>query len=83
MTGTGAALSVDRSGLWAAGRRLIPFVVFGVLPAAALCLLLQDSIRMPSRLAFWDFHAIWRAGRDVLDARSPYPRPDATVLAGH
>jgi len=77
-----AGTGIEAPGLLAAARRLVPIVVFAAIPAAALCLLLQHSLATPARLAFWDFHAVWGAGRDVLDGRSPYPSVDPNALEG-
>jgi hypothetical protein len=52
------------------------------VPAVALALLFESSLDLGPRLAFWDFHALWNAGHGVLHGRSPYPPPDAAVLAG-
>jgi alpha-1,2-mannosyltransferase len=80
VSGTGAVASVAAPGLRAAARRVIPVVVFGIVPLAAVCLLLSDSLEMTSRLAFWDFHALWNAGHDVLHGQDPYPPASRQVL---
>ena len=82
MSGTGAAVSVGTPGLRAAGCRLVPIVVFGIVPIAVVCLLLAESVGVGSRLSFWDFHALWNAGRDVLHGASPYPPATRAALGG-
>jgi hypothetical protein len=82
VSGTSAVGSVGVPGLRTAARRLVPIVVFGIVPLAAVCLLLASSLETSSRLAFWDFHALWNAGHDVLHGRDPYPPASRDVLAG-
>jgi Glycosyltransferase family 87 len=74
--------NVRRSGLGAAFRRLAPVVVFVVLPGLLLTAAIVHSLgsSTPDR-AFFDFHAFWNAGKDVLHGRSPYPPADPGVLA--
>ncbi len=79
MTAGGPA--VRSAGLGAAARRLAPVAVFAVFPALLVCLLLRSALELPGSVAFWDFHAFWNAGRDVLHGRSPYPPASAAVLA--
>jgi hypothetical protein len=82
MSRSGASVSVGAPGLLNAGRRVVPIVVFGIVPIVALCFLLANSLGLGSRLAFWDFHALWTAGHDVLNSRSPYPPGARGALAG-
>jgi hypothetical protein len=82
MNGAGASVSVDTPGLLNAGRRVVPIVVFGIVPIFAVCFLLANSLGLGARLAFWDFHALWNAGHDVLHGRSPYAPATRGVLAG-
>jgi len=58
-------------------RRSLERVGLGLLPLGVLALLAAES----PRRYFWDFRVFWRAGEDVLAGRSPYPAPDAAVLA--
>jgi hypothetical protein len=76
------APSVGASGLRAAVGRVAPIVLFAIVPVAAVCLLLAESLGLGSGLAFWDFHALWNAGHDVLHDQSPYPPADRSVLSG-
>ena len=82
MSGTSAPVSVGAPGLRTAAGRIVPVVVFGIVPIVAVGLLLSNSIGLGSRLAFWDFHALWNAGRDVLHGTTPYPPATRRVLSG-
>jgi hypothetical protein len=82
MSEAGASVSVGAPGLLNAARRVVPIVVFGIVPIVAVCFLLANSLGLGSRLAFWDFHALWNAGHDVLHGRSPYPPATRGALAG-
>jgi hypothetical protein len=82
VSGTSAVGGVGVPGLRAAAGRIVPVVLFGIVPLVALCLLLASSLGGSSRLAFWDFHALWNAGHDVLHGRDPYPPATREALAG-
>jgi hypothetical protein len=82
MNGADASISVGAPGMVNAGRRVVPIVVFGIVPIVIVCLLLANSLGLGSRLAFWDFHALWNAGHAVLHGRSPYPPATRAALAG-
>jgi hypothetical protein len=73
---------VGRNGLGLAFRRIGPVLVFAVLPCLILGALIVHALTdvAPAK-AFFDFHAFWNAGRDVLHGRSPYPPADPSVLA--
>ncbi len=58
-------------------RRSLERVGLGLLPLGVVALLAAES----TRRYFWDFRVFWHAGNDVLAGRSPYPPPDAAVLA--
>jgi Glycosyltransferase family 87 len=68
-------------GLLVAARQLLLILFFVILPAVFLVALVIKELYQPSNLAFWDFHAFWRAGHAVLDGRTPYPPARASVLA--
>jgi hypothetical protein len=74
--------SVGTSGLRAAVGNVAPIALFALVPIGAVCLLLADSLGLGSGLAFWDFHALWNAGHDVLHGRSPYPPANRSILSG-
>jgi alpha-1,2-mannosyltransferase len=67
-------------GLALALRRLTPFVLFAMIPAAVAGELL--SLALDRHVLGLDFReAFWPAGRAVLDGRTPYPPLDGVVLA--
>ena len=75
--------AIGGSGLLVAARRLIPFLCFrrpaGAIPARSRSS--SHGATSQRNVAFWDFHAFWRAGHAVLHGRSPYPPASAAVLA--
>jgi hypothetical protein len=74
---------VGRTGLGVAASRIFPIVVFAILPTLALVLTLHATLDNPSqKFAFWDFRALWEAGRAVIHGHNPYPRPDSSALRG-
>ncbi len=73
---------VERKGLAKAARRLGTFLVLGVIPCAILVsIIVHGATQGPEATSFFDFHAFWGAGRDVLHGRSPYPPTNTRVLA--
>jgi hypothetical protein len=74
--------SVGGSGLWKAIAKVGPPLAFVVLPLVIYVSLIHSSgFHPPESVAFWDFHAFWGAGHDILHGRSPYPPASSAVLA--
>jgi hypothetical protein len=72
----------SRGGLELAARQLGEIIVLGLLPLALLVYAVVHSTAITSSAdAYWDFHAFWNAGHDVLHGHSPYPPPSSAVLA--
>jgi hypothetical protein len=67
-------------GLRTAAARVVPYAIFGAVPAVAVFLLLRSSLEMGGGHGFWDFHALWNAGLAVRHGRSPYPPADPSAL---
>jgi hypothetical protein len=81
LAGRGAG-AVGRSGLVTALQRVWPVLVFAVLPCLVLGGVVAHQLSDAAQSkAFFDFHAFWNAGKDVLHGRSPYPPADPHVLA--
>ena len=65
-----------------AARRLVTFLALGVMPCLFLAsIIVHGATHGPAATSFFDFHAFWGAGHDVLHGRSPYPPPSTRVLA--
>jgi glycosyl transferase family 87 len=73
--------AIDGRRLLTAARQLFPIACFAIVPAVLLVALIHFEVGRPTPVAFWDFHAFWRAGHAVLHGRSPYPPARASVLA--
>lgn len=79
MTTDRAPAEPARSGLIVAARRLVPLVVFGVLPLALVAAALAGDVGVHYA---GDFHySFWPAGDRVLHGTSPYLEPDAPEVA--
>ena len=73
---------VERKGLVKAARRLVTFLAFGVVPCLFLAsIILHGATHGPAATSFFDFHAFWGAGHDVLHGGRPTRRPSTRVLA--
>ena len=77
-----ATVPLGSSGLLTAARQLVPIFCLAIIPASFLvALILYEDFDQGLRVAFWDFHAFWGAGRAVLHGHSPYPPARTAVLA--
>jgi len=73
---------VGLGGLRLAFGKVGPIVFLGIAPLVLIFgVIVYSLVEMNIHNAFWDFHAFWSAGRDVIHGRSPYPPPSARVLA--